>query len=125
MIVPDEHIIDPWSTPLAFAYEAVANGASHPDGPPRGELSMSVTRSRRWRRHGRPRSQARFVVNAAGLHGDELHRAFGLDGFTIRPRRGELIVFDKLARPLLQRTVLPCPPRTPRACSWPRRCSAT
>ena len=26
MIVPDEHIIDPWSTPLAFAYEAVANG---------------------------------------------------------------------------------------------------
>ena len=28
MIVPDEHIIDPWSTPLAFAYEAVANGAS-------------------------------------------------------------------------------------------------
>jgi len=27
MLVPDEHIIDPWSTPLAFAYEAHANGA--------------------------------------------------------------------------------------------------
>ena len=38
--------------------------------------------------------------------GDELHRSLGLDGFTIRPRRGELIVFDKLARPLLNRTVL-------------------
>ncbi|MCU1358801.1 MAG: FAD/NAD(P)-binding oxidoreductase, partial [Ilumatobacteraceae bacterium] len=31
------------------------------------------------------------------------------DGFTIRPRRGELIVFDKLARPLLRGTVLPVP----------------
>ncbi len=52
---------------------------------------------------------ARYVVNAAGLHGDSLHRAFGFDGFTVRPRRGELIVFDKLARSLLSRTLLPVP----------------
>ncbi len=61
--------------------------------------------------HG-DRIRTRFLVNAAGLHGDELHRALGLDGFTIRPRRGELIVFDKLARPLLNRTVLPVPTAT-------------
>ena len=30
-------------------------------------------------------------------------------GFTIRPRRGELIVFDKLARPLLRSVLLPVP----------------
>ena len=52
------------------------------------------------------------MVNAAGLEGDVLHRAFGLDGFTIRPRRGELIVFDELARPLVQRTLLPVPTAT-------------
>jgi glycerol-3-phosphate dehydrogenase len=34
---------------------------------------------------------------------------FGGDGFTIRPRRGELIVFDKLARPLLRSILLPVP----------------
>jgi glycerol-3-phosphate dehydrogenase len=49
------------------------------------------------------------MVNAAGLRGDRLHRMFGLDGFTIRPRRGELIVFDKLARALVNRTILPVP----------------
>ena len=33
----------------------------------------------------------------------------GGGGFTIRPRRGELIVFDKLARPLLGSILLPVP----------------
>jgi glycerol-3-phosphate dehydrogenase len=108
MIVPDEHIIDPWSTPLAFAYEAVANGASvfvnwgvaNCDAG-NDVTTISTTDGQVLR--------TRYVVNAAGLRGDELHRSFGLDGFTIRPRRGELIVFDKLARPLLNRTVLPVP----------------
>ncbi len=94
--------------PLAFAHDALANGA-------RIETSFDVDRvdvgteiTELHATDGRVR-RARFVVNAAGLHGDLLHRAFGLDGFTIRPRRGELIVFDKLARPLLGRTILPVP----------------
>jgi glycerol-3-phosphate dehydrogenase len=111
MVVPDEHIVDPWSTPLAFAYEAVANGACvllnerveqcHVDA----DITTLTTHSGR-------QIHCRFIVNAAGLHGDELHRALGLDGFTIRPRRGELIVFDKLARPLLNCTILPVPTST-------------
>ena len=51
----------------------------------------------------------RFVVNAAGLHGDELHRAFGFDGFTVTPapRRADRV---RQARPpLLSRTILPVP----------------
>ncbi|MEP7203120.1 MAG: NAD(P)/FAD-dependent oxidoreductase [Ilumatobacteraceae bacterium] len=108
MRVPDEHIIDPWSTPLAFAYEAVANSADifvNRDAVTcqvGGDVTTITTRSRHSIR-------TRFIVNAAGLRGDEIHRSLGLDGFTIRPRRGELIVFDKLARPLLNRTVLPVP----------------
>ncbi len=108
MLVPGEHIIDPWSTPLAFAYEAHANGAdvflnSAVVGCDVGDDVTTISTA------GGQQVRTRFVVNAAGLHGDELHRALGLDGFTIRPRRGELIVFDKLARPLLNRTVLPVP----------------
>jgi glycerol-3-phosphate dehydrogenase len=49
------------------------------------------------------------VVNAAGLRSDVVDQMFGGDGFTIRPRRGELIVFDKLARPLLNSILLPVP----------------
>ena len=108
MLVPDEHIIDPWTTPLAFAYEAIANDAvvllnCDVMSCDVGDEITTITTS------GGARIRARFLVNAAGLRGDELHRSLGLDGFTIRPRRGELIVFDKLARPLLNRTVLPVP----------------
>ncbi len=108
MVVPDEHLIDPWGTPIALATEAVTNGCQL-------FLNLHVTKSevgpevtRLVAADGRE-VLARFVVNAAGLHGDTLHRLFGFDGFTIRPRRGELIVFDKLARPLLGRTILPVP----------------
>jgi glycerol-3-phosphate dehydrogenase len=110
MVVPHEYIIDPWTTPLAFATEAVANGcelitgfqvsrASRSDQQSVTELTATDGRTVR----------ARYVVNAAGLFGDELHRAMGFGGFTVRPRRGELIVFDKFARALLHRTLLPVP----------------
>jgi glycerol-3-phosphate dehydrogenase len=108
MVVPDEHIVDPWSTPLAFAVDAVANGAELVTGfrvesvAPGAEITELVAADGRSIR-------TRYVINAAGLHGDELHRRFGFTGFTVRPRRGELIVFDKLARPLLHRTLLPVP----------------
>lgn len=106
LLVPDEHIVDPWSTPIAFATDAVANGATIATRTrvERVAVGAEVTDLAVLR--------ARFVVNCAGLHGDTLHRAFGFDGFTIRPRRGELIVFDKLARGLLGRTILPVPTAT-------------
>ena len=52
---------------------------------------------------------ATYVVNAAGLRSDEVDRLFGHHGFTVTPRRGELIVFDKLARSLVSHILLPVP----------------
>ncbi len=105
--IPDEAIVCPWTAPLAFATEAVGAGV-------RLLLSTSVT--------GvtavdgcyelattRGVLRGRWVVNATGLGSDVIDRMFGGDGFTIRPRRGELIVFDKLARTLLRSILLPVP----------------
>ena len=108
MLVPGEHLIDPWSTPIAFATEAVVNGCELLANLHVTKCEVGTQVTRLVAEDGRE-VLTRFVVNAAGLHGDTLHRAFGFDGFTIRPRRGELIVFDKLARPLLGRTILPVP----------------
>lgn len=108
--IPDEWVIDPWSVSLAFATEAVRAGvalrlgtrvtgvsAAGDDG---FELATST---------GAGPVRCRFAVNAAGLASDEVDRMFGGGGFTIQPRKGELIVFDKLARPLLTSIILPVP----------------
>ena len=105
--IPDESIICPWTTPLAFATEAVGAGVSL-------RLSTRVTgvaaAGDRYRLDTtRGPLRGRWVVNAAGLGSDTVDRMFGGDGFTIRPRRGELIVFDKLARTLLRSILLPVP----------------
>ena len=71
---------------LAFAYEAVANDVSillnhDVSGCQVGADLTTITTA------SGVQLRTRFVVNAAGLRGDELHRSLGLDGFTIRPRR--------------------------------------
>jgi glycerol-3-phosphate dehydrogenase len=105
--VPDEGIICPFTTPLAFATQAVVNGVEL-------ALSSSVRRItseddmhviETWRGEFR----TRYVINAAGLHADTIDRYLGHDGFTVTPRRGELIVFDKLARPLVNHILLQVP----------------
>ena len=106
--IPDESIICPWTTPLAFATEAAGAGVRlvlsarvtgvAADGD--GFYRLATTRGP---------LRCRWVVNAAGLGSDEVDRMFGGDGFTIAPRRGELIVFDKLARTLIGSILLPVP----------------
>jgi glycerol-3-phosphate dehydrogenase len=107
LTVPDESIICPWTTPLAFATEAIERdvqlmlGTRVLDITP-GSESTTVSSDR-----GEIRT--RWVINAAGLGGDVIDRMLGHDRFTIVPRRGELLVYDKLARPLVDSIVLPVP----------------
>jgi glycerol-3-phosphate dehydrogenase len=105
--VPDESLICPWTTPLAYATEAVANGVAL-------HRSCPVTAAERADDHWRlttPRGPLRcdWVVNAAGLRADDVERCLGHEDFTVTPRRGQLIVFDKLARPLVRHILLPVP----------------
>jgi glycerol-3-phosphate dehydrogenase len=109
--VPDEGIVCPFTTPLAYATEAVLNGC---------ELRRDTSVTGVERRPGggfdvltsRGTFTTRYLVNAAGLHSDELNRLAGHDGFTVTPRRGEFLVFDKLSRPLLNHIVLAVPTGT-------------
>jgi glycerol-3-phosphate dehydrogenase len=105
--IPDESIICPWSTSIAFATEAVRAGV---------ELRLGVDVEAVGRfgdewllQTSEGPIRAGWVVNAAGLGADLLNRRFGHDEFTIAPRRGQLIVFDKLARGLVSSIVLPVP----------------
>ncbi len=110
--VPAEGILCPFTATLALATEAVLGGcdlalrapvlgvsaATGGDGGPLHRV-----------RTARGDVLARFVVNAAGLRSDEVDAMLGHGDFTVRPRRGELIVYDKLASGLLRHVLLPVP----------------
>ena len=108
LLVPDEGIVCTWTTNLAYATTAVQAGAtlylntkvvgvnSVPDGMEiQTDTHQTITGS--------------LVVNAAGLYSDDIHRMFGHQTFSVTPRKGQLIVFDKLARNLVNHIILPVP----------------
>ena len=106
--VPGESLVCPFTTPLAFATEAVLAGCDlRRSSPVTGVERLSGGGFRLATPDGR--LSARYLVNAAGLRSDELDRMLGHDRFMVTPRRGELIVFDKLARPLVRQIVLAVP----------------
>jgi glycerol-3-phosphate dehydrogenase len=106
--VADEGLICPFTTPLAFATEAVLAGCELRRGSvvtgverlPGGGFRVEAARES---------LTTRRLVNAAGLRSDEVDRMLGGASFNVTPRRGELIVFDKLARPLVRHIVLAVP----------------
>lgn len=107
LIVPGESVIDSWGAALALATEAVQRGAElHVDA-----ALLAVTRlDAGWRLHTAAGDiTTRWVVNAAGLGGDIVDQLFGFDRFHLNPRKGELLVFDKFARPKVPVIVLPVP----------------
>jgi glycerol-3-phosphate dehydrogenase len=52
---------------------------------------------------------ARYAVNAAGLFADEVSTVFGGEEFTIKPRKGEYFLLDRLTRACPDRVVFPVP----------------
>ncbi|MEU7296336.1 FAD-dependent oxidoreductase [Streptomyces exfoliatus] len=105
--VPGEAVICPWTTTLAYATQAVRSGVElhlncrvekvRPGDP----YHRLVTR--------RGELRTRHLVNACGLHADAFDALLGREDFTVTPRRGQLLVFDKFARDLVRHILLPVP----------------
>jgi glycerol-3-phosphate dehydrogenase len=105
--VPGESIIDPWSVVAAYATEAVRAGV---------QLHLGTRVQSIRREDGRyvltttsRTVRAKWLLNASGLSSSDIDGLCDHHDFTIQPRRGELIVFDKLSRSLVNSIILPVP----------------
>ncbi|KMO83920.1 NAD(P)/FAD-dependent oxidoreductase [Mycolicibacterium chlorophenolicum] len=107
LTVPGESIICTWTTNLALATDAVARGAILLRGARVTGATVGPEHTTLHTTRGDVRG--RWVINAAGLGADLLDAEFGHQRFTVTPRRGELLVFDKLARPMVPVIVLAVP----------------
>src|SRR5689334_5861649 len=107
LTVPGESIICTWTTNLALATDAVRRGAQLL----RGARVTGAVGAKEYTTLQTTLGEVRgrWVVNAAGLGADHLDAAFGHHRFTVTPRRGELLVFDKLTRPMVPCIVLAVP----------------
>ncbi len=108
VLVPREHVIDPWSPFLAYMIQAKALGA---DFHFLTEVMGGAFDGETWTiETNRGSFRARTVINCAGLYGDRMEELLlGHAHFSIHPRKGQFVVFDKAAARLLRTIILPVP----------------
>lgn len=108
VVVPGEHLIDPWSAPLAYATQALMLGAVIKRNVAVNDGDFD---GGHWTLHTSCGDiRATTVINCAGLYGDRIETALlGTSEFEIRPRKGQFVVFDKAAADLINSIILPVP----------------
>jgi len=112
VFVPKESITCPFTTPLAYATQAVVNGAHFSPntevkaiGRDANGITELDTTNGKW--------FCRYLINSAGLHSDKVDAFLGYQDFRVIPRRGEFIVYDKFAKRLVSHILLQVPtPKT-------------
>ena len=110
MLVPGEGILCTYTIPLACATQAVVNGmilkVNFQVTSIFAKDDIYIVSSKK------DAVEARWVINAAGLYSDDINNLLGHGNFKVTPRRGELIVYDKLSRILVNHVLLPVPTAT-------------
>ncbi|MGI6517531.1 MAG: NAD(P)/FAD-dependent oxidoreductase [Bacillota bacterium] len=105
---PTGGITCPWELAIAYAENAVHNGAQVMLDSP--VTSIDVYDGRVTTVHCPDISiDTRFAVNAAGIWADDVERMAGRDDFRVTPRRGEYYLFDKRVSYIANRPLFPVP----------------
>lgn len=106
--VPGGGIVEPYRFVFSLIESARKNGVEVLTG---FEVSAAARTGDEWTvRATDGRSlRARYVVNAAGLFADELSRCFGAEEFSIKPRKGEYYLLDRMTKARPDRVVFPVP----------------
>ena len=108
LYAPTAGIVSPWELTLALAENAAVNGVDF-------LFNHKVTAIRRENEafalttvEGKA-IQARFVVNAAGVHSEEVAQMIETPSFHIRPTRGEYYLLDKSQGDIVSHVIFQCP----------------
>lgn len=104
---PTTGVVNPYEVCFGLAESAVANGLDLRTDQPVTAIEAVTDGWRIVTPHGT--ATARYVVNAAGLHADDVAAMVGVDDFTITARRGEEYLLDKRLVGLVRRVIYPCP----------------
>lgn len=109
LLIPRESIADPFTTSIAYAEVALANGVDTLFGAEIVGIEDADKPIKKLVTARNDRIATRIIVNVAGLGSRKLADLYGGDGFDINPRRGQFLIFDKYSRSAIKRILLPIP----------------
>lgn len=108
LVAPTGGIVCPYELTIALAENASINGVDFWLEAPATDISVEEDGSKVVTTpKGKIRS--RFIINAAGLYADEISRMAGAEEYTITPRKGDYLVFDKEYGYLAKAAIFPTP----------------
>ncbi len=111
LFAPDGGIIEPYRFVFTLVESAAANGVRLLTG---WEVAAAERAGDLWRITSGTGEvlEARWVVNAAGLHADRVSAIFGAERYSIVPRKGEEFILERGAAGPPSRVIFPVPARS-------------
>lgn len=107
LYAPAGAVVDPFALCVSYAELAAENGAdfllSH-------QVEALAYEEGHWNiRTSRGEVHAIWIINAAGVHADQIQEMAGEHEFTITPVRGEYYIMDKILGNLVHAVIFQCP----------------
>ncbi len=108
LLAPSAAVVDPWEYALAMTEIAIKNGVTVETNARVSALqyqeksyTITTTEGQNY--------QSRIIINAAGVHTDEVHALAGGSGFSIKPSLGQYYMLDKTAGTTVSHVIFQCP----------------
>ncbi|MCQ2551450.1 MAG: NAD(P)/FAD-dependent oxidoreductase [Clostridia bacterium] len=99
-------IVCPFELTLGYAENAVENGADIYLNTP----VLGIKKDENFTIHtSKGNIQARCIVNAAGVYADAIHDMYLSHSYTITPRKGEYLLYDRDLKDLVSHTIFQLP----------------
>lgn len=110
LYAPSAAIVSPWELCIALTDTAMRNGVElklchQVQGLSRDQTCYTITTNRGV-------FQARYLINAAGVHADAVHNMAAPPAFAIHPSRGEYYLMDKSQGGQVGHVVFQCPSKS-------------
>ncbi len=105
--IPESGVINPWEFTIAHAEVAVREGVEL-------KLNQEVIAIQEKNEHWSVKTKtdeftAKFVINAAGVHSDEIHEMVAEPAYKIKPIRGQYYLLDRADGEIVHSVIFPTP----------------
>lgn len=108
LYAPTGGIVCPYEFTIALAENASINGVDFIFNAPAIEINKTE-KDTFIIKTLKGNIETKFIINAAGLFADSISKMAGAEEYTITPRKGEYLIFDKQCGDLVSRTIFPTP----------------